>query len=166
MQECFREYPDVYGAELADEEDAEASEDSLPAAETNASRPAPTSIPENDRDSTGQGLKDEPQQEAASSGPPPTVDNNAAKPAPRRVSGDDLDSTAQKLKHDHERDAASSNSHTNAESHSSAPAASSERDPIPTKWDDARAANDEVEQPSESNPAKREKKSETKDDTK
>jgi mitochondrial intermembrane space import and assembly protein 40 len=45
MQECFRQYPEIYGAELSDEEDAVAdnSAEPIPATETTPAPAAPAS---------------------------------------------------------------------------------------------------------------------------
>jgi mitochondrial intermembrane space import and assembly protein 40 len=41
MQECFRKYPEIYGAELQDDEEAQNAEGSAPASADGESVPAP-----------------------------------------------------------------------------------------------------------------------------
>lgn len=85
MQECFREYPEIYGAELADEAAADET--------------------------------------MADAGVPPLEDSQKLR--------DEHDTDAESLKH--------------ATRDASAPVKPPTKDPIPTKWDDATAANEEVQ---------------------
>lgn len=94
MQDCFRQYPEIYGAELADEAEAEAAQESpdAPAAQTSNETPAVEY----------QKLRDEP--------PAASIGASENKPEAYNLPG-------------------------------AVPA----NDAVPAKWEDATAANKEVE---------------------
>jgi intermembrane space import and assembly protein 40 len=104
MQDCFRQYPEIYGAELSDE--AEEAAEGVEAAAAASPEGSPEPLPNN------------------ADNEPPVTDHQALREeAPATISGQ----TNAKLETDN------------------LPGAASVNGQVPSKWEDATAANLEVE---------------------